>query len=157
MSNLTGSPARVGVSVSATDNCGNQSLEADVAEVIDNIPPSISVSLSPSVIFPPNHQFVDVLATVEAADNCDPNPEVVLLSVLSNEPEDSLGDGKFTPDILGVEELTADFTFQVRAERMGMGIGRIYTALYGASDFAGNLSQDSAEVRVPKSRSEVAP
>jgi hypothetical protein len=76
----------------------------------------------------------------------------VLDSVVSNEPDDHIGDGSFPDDIKGVEPGTPDLHFQLRAERMQQGTGRVYTATYTATDGSGNHTSDSAEVLVPSSR-----
>jgi hypothetical protein len=117
--------------------------------VCDEIAPTLEVSVTPNLLWPPNHKYVDVTATVVVADNFDPNPTVTLLSVTSNEPDNGLGDGDTPNDIVIVD----DFTFQLRAERSGTGEGRVYTITYQVSDACGNTTTASAEVIVPKSNS----
>ena len=53
----------------------------------DVAPPTVDMSLSASIPWPPDHKFVDVIATTIAKDNCDPNPTVTLMSITSNERE----------------------------------------------------------------------
>ncbi len=114
--------------------------------VCDDIPPTFDeVSVTPDVLWPPNHQLVDVAATVVVNDNFDPNPTVQLVSVTSSELDNSLGDGDSANDIVTVD----DFTFQLRAERSGRADGRVYTITYSATDACGNSAQQSAEVLVP--------
>jgi hypothetical protein len=72
--------------------------------------------------------------------------------VTSNEPDNGTGDGDFPNDIQGVEPFTPDTTFQVRAERMGGGQGRVYTATYQAEDGSGNTTEGEGTVTVPHSR-----
>ena len=55
-------PATIAEILSAAQYC------ADVA------PPSLSVSVSPSTLFPPNHKYVTVSATVMATDAVDQGP-----------------------------------------------------------------------------------
>ena len=117
----------------------------------DTIPPEITVlELSPNVLWPPNHEYVTVTATVEATDICDADPEITLVSVVSNEPDNAKGngDGNTTDDIVIVD----DFTIQLRAERAGKGSGREYTVTYQAEDDSGNVTQEQAIVTVPKSQ-----
>ena len=59
-------------------------VEAPAAD-LDTIPPSISVSLEPSVIWPPNNKMVTVVASVAASDDKDPSPVISLVSVSCNE------------------------------------------------------------------------
>jgi len=114
----------------------------------DNEPPEITVSVNPTVLWPPNHKMVDIKATVIVSDDVDPNPWWELVSITSNEPEDGPGKDK-SPDILGHECGTQDTEFQLRAERLGRGTGRIYTIIYKATDAAGNSSLAEATVNVP--------
>ncbi len=147
VSALTSSPATVRVRVTATDGCGVQTIQSAQANVVDNTPPTINVSLSPSTIWPPNHQMTPITATVNVQDNC-PVTNFQLLSVTSSEPDDDTGDGKFVNDIQGTSPGTTDLSFSVRAERMENGPGRTYTATYQASDGSGNTASDSGNVVV---------
>jgi hypothetical protein len=113
--------------------------------VCDEIAPTLEVSVTPDKLWPPNHKYVTVEATVVATDNFDPNPTVTLVSVTSNEPDNGVGDGNTTNDIVIVD----DFTFKLRAERSGKGTGRVYTITYMASDDCGNSATDQATVTVP--------
>lgn len=139
------------ITFSATDDSGNTgSCSADI-KVVDTTPPTISVSVSPSVVFPaPNHKMFEVSALVEYEDGCDPSPTVALTSITSNEPDNGLGDGDTANDIQGADFGTADFSFFLRSERSGKGSGRIYTVTYTVTDGAGNSASASATVRIPK-------
>jgi hypothetical protein len=92
-----------------------------------------------------NHKYVQVVVTVQATDNFDPNPTVTLVLVTSSDPEDGLGDGKTTADI----EVVDGFTFNLRAERSGKGQDRVYTITYEVTDACGNSTMASATVTVP--------
>lgn len=139
---------------SATDGSGNTGSCSANINVVDTTPPTISVVLSPTTVFPaPNHKMFEVTATVVAEDVCDPNAAVTLTSITSNEPDNGLGDGDFPNDIQGAEIGTADFSFFLRSERSGRGDGRIYTVTYTATDGSGNASSASATVTIPKSAS----
>ena len=93
--------------------------------------------------------MINITAQASAKDVCDPNPEVTLASITSNEPDDGLGDGRFTGDIQGAAIGTYDLEFALRAERAGGGSGRIYTIRYQAKDASGNSSTADAMVTVP--------
>ena len=91
-------------------------------------------------------------ATVEISDGCDSGPGVVLLSIVSNEADNGAGDGNTDEDIQGAALGTDDRAFLLRAERSGKGADRVYTVTYRASDDSGNVTTESAEVRVPKGK-----
>jgi N-acetylneuraminic acid mutarotase len=101
--------------------------------------PTISVLLTPNVLSPVNHQMVAVHASVSAASSTCGPPTVVLTSIVSNEPDDAPGpsDGHTLNDIQGADLGTADFDFELRAERDRNGSGRIYTVTYTATDSDG--------------------
>ncbi len=115
----------------------------------DEIAPTLEVSVTPDQLWPANHKYVTVQATVTAADNFDLSPTITLLSLTSNEPdnEQGNGDGNTINDIIILD----DYTFQLRAERSAQGTGRIYTITYQVTDACGNTSIQSATVTVPKS------
>ncbi len=117
---------------------------------LDQTPPVLNVSVSPNLLFPPNHKYVRVTATVSASDGVDPNPTITLVSVTSNEPDDAPGgaDGNTTRDI----RILNGSTFRLRAERSEVGSGRVYTITYKATDAHGNTSLTSATVTVPLSQ-----
>ena len=118
-------------------------------QVLDITPPVIHVSVSPNSLWPPNHKLAAIAATVVAVDECDPNPQVRLVSVTSSEPDNGLGDGDTAGDIVGAAVGTDDRSFQVRSERSGPGPGRTYTIVYKATDASGNTAQATATVVVP--------
>jgi len=116
----------------------------------DASPPSLSVSASPSVLWPPNHKYVTVNATIDTSDSGDPSPSVDLVSITSNEPDNAPGggDGNTTNDVVIVDQ----DTFRLRAERNGNGTGRIYTITSRATDACGNTTVRSDTVTVPVHR-----
>jgi hypothetical protein len=116
--------------------------------VCDEIAPSFdTVTVTPDVLWPPNHKYVDIEATVTAIDNFDLNPVITLLSVTSNEPDNAEdpADGNTKNDILILD----DYRFRLRAERSDTGTGRIYTITYLVTDACGNSTTQSATVTVP--------
>ena len=119
-----------------------------IVGLCDAIPPEVEVTVTPDTLWPPNHEYVTVNATVDVSDNADPNPTLILVSVTSNEPDDGQGDGDMPNDIVIVD----DFTFNLRAERSGTGNGRIYTITYQVTDACGNSTLATATVIVPHDR-----
>ncbi len=115
---------------------------------IDATGPTVDISLSHTVLFPPNHKYRTVHANVSVGDNTDSSPDLALVSVTSNEPDNGEDDGDTVNDIVIVD----DFTFRLRAERSGAGTGRIYTITYLATDDCGNQTLASATVKVPLAR-----
>jgi hypothetical protein len=119
-----------------------------IAQIIDNIPPELNVSVSPSMLWPPNHQMVTVTPVISVKDNIDSSPKVKLLSVTSNELDNGLGDGDTANDIV----INSNGTISLRAERSGKGSGRIYTITYQATDASGNAATATATVAVPHNK-----
>jgi pectinesterase len=78
--------------------------------------------------------MVDVAVTPHWSTACVADPNIVLVSVSSSEPDDAPGnsDGDTVNDIQGVSPGTADFNFQVRAETIKGGPGRTYFVTYQA-------------------------
>jgi hypothetical protein len=124
-----------------------------------NAPPTVSVALNPPILTPANHQLEDIHATVFARDACGNPLSPILVSVVSNEPDDAPGstDGHTINDIQGASIGTMDFEFLLRAERDKSGSGRIYTATYTAMDSAGHTSQGSGIVTVPLKKNSPPP
>jgi hypothetical protein len=116
--------------------------------VLDITPPVLSVVVKPNQLIPPNHKLADIVATVSVSDECDPAPQVRLVSIVSSEPDNGLGDGNTSMDIRGADFGTDDRRFKLRAERSGTGKGRVYTIVYQASDASGNTTQKSVTVNV---------
>jgi hypothetical protein len=138
------------VTFTATDDSGNSATCTTTVTVVDTTPPNISVTVSPDMLWPPNHKMVDIVATVTVSDICDAAPTVVLTNVTSDEPDDAKGngDGK-TVDDIQADIGTADYEFQLRAERCGTEDGRIYTITYTVTDASGNSADAIATVEVP--------
>jgi predicted extracellular nuclease len=114
--------------------------------VCDEIAPAFDeVSVDRDMLWPPNHKYVDVTATVVVSDNFDQNPTVTLVSVESDEPDYGLDDEDVPEDIV----IVGDFNFKLRAERWDEGDGRTYTITYRVTDACGNSTEASVTVTVP--------
>lgn len=150
ISDLTGSPATLDIQVEATDACGAQTTDNAQASAVDTIPPTITASVSPTLLFPPNHKLRVVSANVVANDNC-PVVNFALTSATSDEPDNGLGDGDTVGDIQDAALGSADVSVRLRAERAGTGDGRVYTLGYTATDGSGNTADADAAVSVPHS------
>ncbi len=132
------------VTLDATDEAGNTGSDNATVTVVDTTPPEITVSVTPDSLWPPNHKYVQVEATVTAQDAVDPAPTVTFVSITSNEPDNGKGDGNTVNDIV----ILGDYTFEFRAERSGNDMGRVYTITYQATDASGNTALAYATVTV---------
>lgn len=118
-----------------------------------NSPPDCSAaSAAPRTLWPPNHK----LRTVGVTGVTDPDGDPVTVAVAAvhqDEPLNGLGDGDASPD--AVRGATTDIV-QLRAERSGVGDGRVYRIDFGASDDHGAACQGTVVVSVPKDPNAVA-
>ena len=127
------------VMVVVNDGESDPVTQSTTVNIVDTTAPTItSLSASPNVFSPPNHKMVPVKISAAAADICDPNPQIKIISVTSNEP----GDGQY--------QITGDLTLNLQSERNGGGNGRVYTIAVQATDDSGNATTKSVTVTVPK-------
>ena len=138
------------ITLRVTDAAGASAEDTLRIVVVDTMPPTLTIDVSPALLWPPNHRMVDVTATVAASDLCGA-ASVMLTSVSSSEPDDAagVGDGATLGDIAGADLGTADVAFQVRAERDSRGAGRTYTVVYAATDGAGLVITATSHLFVP--------
>lgn len=109
------------------------------APPLDTTPPAIrSVTASPNVIWPPNHQMIPVAITVDAVDQIDPHPVNRIVAVSSSDLTASSADW----------QITGPLTLDVRAERTGKN-GRVYTVVVESRDASGNASLGTVHITVP--------
>ncbi len=137
------------------DGNGNTTTQTQVVTVQDVTPPVINVTVSPNILWPPNHKLVLITPTIGVTDNCDIQPEVRLTSIIMNEGDETntydaafdtwTGDGHTLDDI----QIDENGNIYLRAERRGTGEGRFYQITYTATDAAGNTSTATAIVKVP--------
>jgi hypothetical protein len=130
------------------DNCDGRIDE-------ETIPPEISLSVTPNILWPPNHNMIPISPVVTVIDNCDSNPQVQLKSITMDEGDitntfdpnydSTVVDGKTLGDI----QVDGSGNIYLRAERSGTGDGRVYTITYTATDASGNSTTASATVTVP--------
>jgi hypothetical protein len=163
---VTLAPGTHAITLAVSDGKGGADTDAVEIAIADTLAPKISVSLSRSILWPPNHKLREVTASVHVEDAC--GAELVQLnldSIVSNEPDgdedeahhhhDRHCDHDRSPDIVDAGIGTGDLEFRLRAERSKRGSGRIYTVTYSATDAAGNSVQACARVRVPPDRQHV--
>lgn len=115
-------------------------------ERLDVTPPTLSVALNPTTLWPPNDKPTAIAARIAVTDDYDPQPEIKLESIVANESleEHDIRDAAFGTD---------DRTFALKAKREGGNkTGRVYTVTYSATDATGNKATASATVTVPHDR-----
>jgi len=142
------------VTWTATDDAGNASMCSATVTVVDTTPPEIMVTVEPEVLWPPNHKMVEVEYTVTVSDICDDDPQWVLVSVVSDEPDNGRGDGNTVDDIQDADLGTPDNFVSLRSERSGAEDGRVYTATFEVTDCSGNTAEATSNVYVPHSASD---
>ncbi|WP_409342385.1 OmpL47-type beta-barrel domain-containing protein [Paenibacillus sp. MBLB4367] len=140
----------------SVDKAGNVETKHTATVRIDKTAPALKVVLDKNKLWPPNHQLVPIMASVNATDSLsgvNSINSIILTSITSNEPDNGSGDGDQPNDIQGAEFGTFDTGFMLRAERAGNGTGRMYTITYTVTDNAGNMTNASATVWVPHDQS----
>jgi Tol biopolymer transport system component len=107
-------------------------------------PPAItSITASPNVLWPPNGKVVPVSVEVGISDDSDPAPGCQITGVTSNET------------IVGTAWwMTGALTVDVRAERLGLGTGRIYTLTVTCTNSSELSSTATVLVTVPHDQRE---
>jgi hypothetical protein len=116
-----------------------------VITVLDTTPPKFEFSVTPTMLWPPNHKMAEIVPSWTVSDECDASPDVSFVSIVTNEDGDTIGDGQTSGDI----QIGDDGSVFVRSERSGTDKGRIYTMTYQAVDDCGNVTVRSATVSIP--------
>jgi hypothetical protein len=121
---------------------------------LDRTAPFLDLWARPFRIWPPNHQLVPVIISVQARDDQDPHPVVKLVSVTCNDHCD------VNRDIVGAVVDADVRELELRAEvsqpeqghednKSGGGDGRrVYTITYSAEDASGNKRVSTTSVCV---------
>lgn len=111
-------------------------------EPLDNSPPTLTVTLTPNMIWSPDNKHIPVnVAFAAKGDDYDNLPEIKLESITANEPlePDDVRDASYGLD---------DRYLRLRSKHDGF-TDRIYTVTYSATDASGNQTTASATVTVP--------
>ncbi len=133
----------------ATDAEGQSGNCSFSVNVFDDEAPLITIkSVSPEALWSPNHKMVDVTLDYTITDNCS-GVRVDTIYISSNEHLNGRGDGNTPEDWVYVDA----HHVRLRAERSGLGDGRIYTMLIEAVDEAGNKVYATVTVSVPHNQS----
>jgi hypothetical protein len=118
-----------------------------------------TITTQNKILWSPDHMYrtfnvSDFVTSV--SDNCDVSvgvSSVKIVSVSSDEPDDSTADGMTLNDIVIGGDCKS---VQVRAERKGDSNGRVYIVTLGVTDTAGNTTTTTARVSVPSSQNGAA-
>ncbi|MFO0875713.1 MAG: PKD domain-containing protein [Phycisphaerales bacterium] len=109
-----------------------------------NSPPNCALAkASPEQLWPPNHKMVKV-CIVGVTDPDNNLVTITVTSVTQDEPINGLGDGDTGPDAV-----IQGSTVLLRAERSGIGDGRVYRINFTASDGVGGVCSGYVTVCVP--------
>lgn len=125
------------------NNCEVRQIAVALKRV--NPPPDCSkAQASPALLWPPNHKLVTTAIT--GVQDPDGEPVTIKITkITQDEPVNGLGDGDTSPDGFGIGQPQA----QVRAERSGLGNGRVYAITFTAADTAGGTCSATVKVGVP--------
>ena len=156
----------------ATDTCGNATQCLQHITLVDTTAPQVSDNFTPRVLWPPNHDLVELkLVGQPAFDRCDLAIGVFeSLSAVSSEPDDAVGNGdgstrgdirvrrsgavlassNAAPTVFAAPFDPSKDWLKLRAERGNQGTGRNYTVTVSARDAAGNVATRTFTVRVPR-------
>jgi TolB protein len=117
---------------------------------VDLFAPQLNVSLSPNVLTPPDRTMRTIGATLSVNDDCDPNPNVVLLNIVPSGPD--IPNPEAGPlSGLDIQEATLgtdDREFLLRAELDADGSERSYVVTYLATDASGKVRNVARVVTV---------
>ncbi|MFC1523950.1 hypothetical protein ACFL6N_04085, partial [Thermodesulfobacteriota bacterium] len=127
------------------DDAGTGSSQMAV-DVVDTLPPEVSVAAGPRLLWPPNHEMSVIHVGIAAEDLCDDSVPV-LVSVYSNDR------GAIKKNHEPDAEIGPDGMLYLRAERDPKKNGRVYLIVIRSTDRSGNLGFDVTSVGVQMNRS----
>jgi hypothetical protein len=133
---------RPGIPAANDSTCDGVDDDCDGSTDEDTLP-TLSVTLSPHILWPPSHQLVHVHASV-AVDVCATAGSTARVELSAVTCSEAAGD-----DIQDVDLGTADYDVLLRAERDGAGAGRIYSIAYTVIDSNGHRVSATNTVLVP--------
>lgn len=133
------------LTLTVRDADGDAGHDTLTVTVLNQPPVCTAARATPDRLWPVNHKFTNV--TLGGLSDADGDPLALTISgVWQDEPVDSHGDGRNTPDAI-IRGAAVD----LRAERAGDGNGRIYHVLFTADDGHGGVCSGDVTVGVPHS------
>jgi hypothetical protein len=137
----------------ATDRQGLVSTCTSNVVVRDTTPPVISsVTPSPQILWPPNHEMMNITVAVATTDVCDSDvPVCRITGISSSESDNGTGDGNTEVDFQwDAAQQGTSFGVLLRAEREGSGTGRVYSVDVVCADESGNTTSSRTTVLAPR-------
>jgi len=129
----------------ATDASGNAATCEFNVSVVDHTAPTVSCTVALNLLWPPNHELVDVGLMVNVNDTCDDGVALDVTVYSDEDDEAATGDGNHAPDAV------MDPNLRLRSERGGDGNGRVFLIVTTATDESGNMDVSCCAVAVPHS------
>jgi uncharacterized protein (TIGR03382 family) len=134
------SPGSHDILIRVVDGSGGYAEASTTLHVAaDTTPPTVVTEPASICIWPPNHKnvvFTSDDVSVIVTDNCDPSPVVTFLDGTSSQPDNGVGDGNTSNDLVVRPDSVC-----VRAERQGtQSDQRTYGVRVVATDASGNAS-----------------
>ena len=141
------------VTLTVEDDSGETDQCTATVTVVDATAPVITTITSPTVIWPPNHQYESFVLSdfvLSVSDNCafPTINDVNIVKATSDELENGQGggDGNTLNDIVIANDCKS---IQLRKERKAGGNGRVYTIYFELDDGNGNTGYATCQVEVP--------
>jgi hypothetical protein len=136
------------LNISVTDGRSAPAACQTSVTVRDTIAPVVSASVAQPLLWPPNHNMVNVGLAQSAQDSCSAT-HGASVAVFSNESQTAAGgDANFSPDAA-----TGASVLALRSERSANGNGRIYLVSVQSTDASGNTGFACTTVVVPHDNS----
>lgn len=143
-----------------TVNDGHNEFSDSVTATVKNDALAILAPVpNKGLLWPPDHKLetISIQVNAKTADGSQTIDlgELSVAEVISNEPEDGLGDGDQAPDWDSIITDPTDggqIWLDLRRERSGKGNGRVYTIAIVATDEYGNAQQAYVTVKVPHNK-----
>jgi hypothetical protein len=136
------------VNYTVSDHSGNATVATRTVIVRDTKAPLFFSFVTTHLLWPPNHNLVNVGLRIKVKDACDPDPTITVKVYSDEDDVDAQTNGDHSPDAadIGVG------TLRLRAERSDKKHGRVYLIVLKATDASGNSSYAYSTVVVPKAQ-----
>ena len=134
-----------------TDDTATSAPVTVTITINDTQPPAITASLATTLLWPPNHDLINVGLSASATDNGG-GAVTLAYAVFSDEDDLTPNNGEQSPDAKNV----APSTLRLRAERDATSDGRVYVVVVTATDASSNVSKTCLTAVVPKNQSAAA-